>query len=175
MPQSNQSCSLIGSGAGNGISGSLGYMKPFHFAAALIAALSLSACQTSDALNSVAVNQPQVQQSQALTTAQIPVPLQAPERSMVQGEAVATHGSEPASTEMALLPLAFPESSMQAGETQMASLNLNPEFEPIVEPRTSKTYLINGLLSAVPFIGYGFRNLHKKNATSPNSLLYIAD
>ena len=31
-----------------------------------------------------------------------------------------------------------------------------------LEPRVQKTYLINGLASAVPFIGYGFTNLSKK-------------
>lgn len=32
----------------------------------------------------------------------------------------------------------------------------------ILQPRLQKTYLINGLASAVPFIGYGFTNLSKK-------------
>jgi len=32
----------------------------------------------------------------------------------------------------------------------------------ILQPRVKKTYLINGLASAVPFIGYGFTNLSKK-------------
>lgn len=32
----------------------------------------------------------------------------------------------------------------------------------IVQSRVQKTYLINGLASAVPFIGYGFNNLSKK-------------
>ncbi|MFK5978869.1 MAG: hypothetical protein QM488_08295 [Rhizobiaceae bacterium] len=31
-----------------------------------------------------------------------------------------------------------------------------------LQPRVQKTYLINGLASAVPFIGYGFTNLSKK-------------
>jgi len=38
---------------------------------------------------------------------------------------------------------------------------------PTIGPQ--KTYLINGLLSAVPFIGYGFRNLKKK---MPDAKLY---
>lgn len=38
---------------------------------------------------------------------------------------------------------------------------LTPKPQP-PQPRTRKTYLINGLMSAVPFIGFGFRNLHKK-------------
>ena len=43
--------------------------------------------------------------------------------------------------------------------------------EPMVDPipRTRKTYLLNGLASAVPFIGYGFTNLSKK---IPGSRLY---
>lgn len=32
----------------------------------------------------------------------------------------------------------------------------------VLQPRVQKTYLINGLASAVPFIGYGFTNLSKK-------------
>jgi len=54
-----------------------------------------------------------------------------------------------------------------------------PDLEPYVaEPfappvpaplRTSKTYLLNGLASAIPFIGYGFTNLSKK---IPGSELY---
>jgi len=43
---------------------------------------------------------------------------------------------------------------------------LNGEIEPAAvqptAPRTRKTYLINGLASAVPFIGFGMRNLKKK-------------
>ncbi len=41
-------------------------------------------------------------------------------------------------------------------------------YEP-PKPRFQKTYLINGLASAVPFIGYGFTNLSKK---IPNSRLF---
>ncbi len=47
------------------------------------------------------------------------------------------------------------------------------EAEGIIQPPIvkgpEKTYLINGLLSAVPFIGYGFRNLKKK---MPGAKLY---
>ncbi|MCB1386698.1 MAG: hypothetical protein KDJ80_12265 [Nitratireductor sp.] len=35
-------------------------------------------------------------------------------------------------------------------------------FETPADQRPKKTYLINGLLSAVPFIGYGFRHLKEK-------------
>lgn len=41
------------------------------------------------------------------------------------------------------------------------------EYRPA--PRTKKVYLINGLVSAVPFIGYGFANLKRK---IPGAKLY---
>ena len=36
------------------------------------------------------------------------------------------------------------------------------EVEPVIRPRTRKTYLINGLASSVESIGYGFTNLSRK-------------
>lgn len=38
----------------------------------------------------------------------------------------------------------------------------NEQSYAALQPRVQKTYLINGLASAVPFIGYGFTNLSKK-------------
>lgn len=51
---------------------------------------------------------------------------------------------------------------------------LSPQFQNVVEPeavkpRTRKTFLLNGLVSAVPFIGFGLTNLQKK---IPGSKLY---
>lgn len=144
-------------------------MRNFIRAAAILNLMVLTACQTSDALNSVAVNHQPMEQSQVAVNAPVPVPLQTPDRSVEQIFAVATHGSAPISAEMALLPPTLPDQNTQVSEIQMASLSPNPEFLSIAEPRTSKTYLINGLLSAVPFIGYGFRNLHKK---MPNAQIH---
>ncbi len=46
---------------------------------------------------------------------------------------------------------------------------IDPESNVQPLPRIRKTYLLNGLASAVPFIGYGFTNLSKK---IPGSTLY---
>ncbi len=54
-------------------------------------------------------------------------------------------------------------SSENAAEDAAANLDIPASRGP------TKTYLINGLMSAVPFIGYGFRNLAKK---MPEAELY---
>lgn len=52
--------------------------------------------------------------------------------------------------------------ALRSPDALSESLSEQASVPVIQRPRTQKTYLINGLLSAVPFIGYGFRNLHKK-------------
>jgi len=66
------------------------------------------------------------------------------------------------------VPTRSPDVNVQVQENEQFA-SLQPTVQPITQaepliqkPRTQKTYLINGLFSAVPFIGYGFRNLHKK-------------
>ncbi len=63
---------------------------------------------------------------------------------------------------MAALPLAITFATPALAQT-----NIQPPYQPAhIE---SKTYLINGLVSAVPFIGYGMANLKKK---IPGASLY---
>lgn len=61
-----------------------------------------------------------------------------------------------------------PQSS--TGQLLQQGGNLSDQINiPPLADAPRKTYLINGLLSAVPFIGYGFRNLNKK---MPDAKLY---
>lgn len=57
---------------------------------------------------------------------------------------------------------ALPDAGAQAARSGGISALDETVAPPPVAERQKKTYLINGLLSAVPFIGYGFRNLHEK-------------
>lgn len=97
----------------------------------------------------------------------------------LQGETIATSTSaaplEETPPPSALATASSAATDQAASGTQLAAL---PQESPVVpsltnpatdslagQPqadRPNKTYLINGLLSAVPFIGYGFRNLHEK-------------
>lgn len=64
-------------------------------------------------------------------------------------------------------PLVTPDLDMEQKTASVVSTHSSTDLgtgETYVEPlpRTRKTYLLNGLASAVPFIGYGFTNLSKK-------------
>ena len=57
----------------------------------------------------------------------------------------------------------------QQNKSALGAQDFDGMLQPPVVRGPAKTYLINGLLSAVPFIGYGFRNLNKK---MPEAKLY---
>lgn len=54
------------------------------------------------------------------------------------------------------------QSPALADKRQFAFATDGGVYEPVLRPRTKKTYLINGLASSVPSIGYGFTNLSRK-------------
>lgn len=158
-------------------------MNLIQKSAAIISVSILSACQTGQALDSVANNQ-QVKQ-QAIATSNAPIPVPAPEQAPAAPSSQTIQPVQGNDTSLAIMsaenaPLAQNpavqattpspspnQNTISSENTQIASLqqpsaSLVNTQSAIQKPRTQKTYLINGLLSAVPFIGYGFRNLHKK-------------
>ena len=139
--------------------------------------ISLTACQTGDILSTASPaniqnqnqNQGIRQTSNGYSAAPIPsiAPALAPKQ--------------------VLTPIPAPVPTSQYTQQNFATGKLDSQVsqnsdiiivDPLVEqihllksvpPRTQKTYLINGLMSAIPFIGFGFRNLHKK---MPEAQLY---
>lgn len=159
----------------------------------LIMLLTLTSCQTSEALSSAALdanqtpaaNQVQERMAQASVSSpdasrvtspvNPPVPTAPPvisssallseptnnPDSMVASVSTSVSTSSPTSTSMNVSADGLNSNLALAGETRQIGTGVDAEtLSP--RPKTQKTYLINGLMSAVPFIGYGFRNLHKK-------------
>jgi hypothetical protein len=103
------------------------------------------------------------------------VPTKRPEPNAAQpvSQSQALQSAQPSQSEtvMAALPSdSQTKASLATGETtgEPVDTTLSDAVVPMVQG-PSKTWLINGLLSAVPFIGYGFRNLSKK---MPEAKLY---
>lgn len=154
----------------------------------LLILLSFTACKTSDTLSSSLhsakqnqtsiINSAQPTQSALPALSQTPLSpsLNAPALSVMPAPNVATTASKYA---LQNIQAGNPIGNAQIGGSgtarvaeidlnQTAIQNANLPYVPL-RPRTQKTYLINGLMSAIPFIGFGFRNLHKK---MPEAQLY---
>lgn len=168
-----------------------------------VAALAMSACVSSDVLESASstsasqtamASPEEMANSQTATTSEdltvapaddadtsqimaVAEPVPAQETSSAVSEAqIVTTEPQPAQSVESTTQLAAlaPAGTPPVAQSQLDTLNdPNADLPQAVEipaanaPR--KTYLINGLLSAVPFIGYGFRNLNKK---MPEARLY---
>ena len=105
------------------------------------------------------VQNPQVQIADAGQSGeQVPLDLTAPQKPSQQQQATSLSG------------VAYNQNqAAPADQPQFAFATDGSDYQPILQPRTKKTYLINGLASSVPSIGYGFTNLSKK---IPGSVLY---
>lgn len=112
--------------------------------------LALTSCQTGEALSSAVPVSASTQVAQASAPVLEPMPtnppISAPNLNLAMTEVETETGIK-----------AKAETGVEAATKEYAEVEVLPPH-----PRTQKTYLINGLMSAIPFIGYGFRNLHKK-------------
>lgn len=138
-------------------------MRNSFITVSLVFLLLLTACQTGEALNSVNPNIDQFSQNQDTLISAIST---APAINTPQVVRV---------SELAIKEQYTPNTPYNTGVFSVApnvAPNFDPNFDPnfeLTRPRTSKTYLINGFMSAIPFIGFGFRNLHEK---MPEAKLY---
>ena len=130
-----------------------------------MAALPLTACQSStDVLDSQQLAQAaaveEARQSPARTTAGISTSNPPSETQLI---------STPPAGESAVAALAPLEPAPPSDAPILDQPGPNVLERETLRPRTRKTYLLNGLVSAVPFIGFGLTNLQKK---IPDSKLY---
>lgn len=128
------------------------YMRISLITLSLVFAMSLTACQTGDALQ---------------TTMQTAVPESAPTSVMTSPNVAQISPSVDARTSAFITDGSSYADQKQLNSNvallgELDSSNADIIVTAPLPPRTRKTYLINGLMSAIPFIGFGFRNLHKK-------------
>lgn len=138
-------------------------MRISFITVSLLFLMTLTACQTGEALNITKIKNPTASTIQKAPTAiqisQIPKTVVANfptdtslyaqrDTQDAQRDTQGTYGTDIATKDQVF--------SQSAG-----TIIVDSTIE-LAQPRTQKTYLINGLMSAIPFIGFGFRNLHKK-------------
>ena len=134
-------------------------------------AMLLASCQSADVLESATTSS-----ATELESTIVPQPSANPEslQAMTAIEPDATTSLPGVETRISPQPASQPQSGPALAALDPAAVSPSPAAIPDTSPGTleggiapagqspKKTYLINGLLSAVPFIGYGFRNLKKK-------------
>ena len=134
-------------------------------------AMLLASCQSADVLESATTSS-----ATELESSIVPQPSANPEslQAMTAIEPDATTSLPGVETRISPQPASQPQSGPALAALDPAAVSPSPAAIPDTSPGTleggiapagqspKKTYLINGLLSAVPFIGYGFRNLKKK-------------
>ena len=131
------------------------------------AAMLLASCQSADVLESATTSS-----ATELESSIVPQPSANPEslQAMTAIEPDATTSLPGVEARISPQPAAQPQSgpalaALDPAAVRPAPGTLGASVEGGLAPAAQspkKTYLINGLLSAVPFIGYGFRNLKKK-------------
>ncbi len=146
--------------------------KPIAIAGLVAGAILLASCQSADVLESASTSSeseletsiaPQPQTVARPDSLQAMAAQEPPANTALPG--VDTPAAPRPDTLSATTQSAPALAALDPAAVRPSSDALEPSLEGGLAPAAQspkKTYLINGLLSAVPFIGYGFRNLKKK-------------